>query len=59
MFFPIGEVIMVKSGAWVYTNPSIFGVPNWIGLSWACAVLIIKQLIKTITKAINLYEGKI
>ncbi len=53
IFFQIGEIIMVYSGAWTYNNPSYLGIPIWITLSWGYSVIIIKKLAETIHKLYN------
>ncbi len=53
IFFQIGEIIIVRSGAWTYNNPTYLNIPVWISLSWGYIAVIIKKLSTTITKAIG------
>ena len=40
---PLGEAIAVRSGAWMYAEPS-FLIPLWLPLLWGIAVLFFKKL---------------
>tara|TARA_Y100000310_G_scaffold339368_1_gene431835 strand:+ start:3594 stop:3947 length:354 start_codon:yes stop_codon:yes gene_type:complete len=53
LFFQIGEIIIVRSGAWTYNNPTYLGIPIWINLSWGFTAVIIKRLSITVSKAIK------
>ncbi len=53
LFFQIGEIIMAKSGAWTYQNPTYLGIPIWISLSWGYSALIIKKLSQSISKVFD------
>jgi hypothetical protein len=39
---PLGEMIAVAHGAWVYSNPQ-FLIPVWLPLGWGCAALLVKK----------------
>lgn len=41
--FPIGEIICVYFGAWVYMYPDIFGVPLWLFPLWASVTVMIRK----------------
>ncbi len=44
---PLGEAILVHSGAWMYTKPS-FLVPLWLPLLWGIVVLFLKKLCESL-----------
>ena len=59
LLFLIGEMIMVNSGAWKYSNPTWWSmVPGWIGLSWVWVALILKELYSTIEKTVAHFERR-
>ena len=50
VFFVVGavvgslsEIFCISYGAWLYTNPSYFGIPIWLPLGWGFALLITKR----------------
>ncbi len=44
---PLGEAIVVRSGAWVYAKPS-FLIPLWLPLLWGIVVLFLKKLCESL-----------
>ncbi len=44
---PLGEIVCVKFGAWTYSNPTFLGIPIWLPLAWALAVVLIKRIAET------------
>lgn len=45
--FLIGEIIVVKSGAWSYTNSSL-GIPMWLFFAWCHTVIAIHRIANAI-----------
>jgi hypothetical protein len=40
----VAEAFFVRSGAWQYANPSLFGVPLWFPIAFGTAGLIGRRL---------------
>jgi hypothetical protein len=57
IFFQIGEIIIAKSGAWTYNNPSYLGIPVWITLSWGYAAVITRHFSMTLIKVFVLEKN--
>jgi len=53
-FFPIGEIIIMSSGAWIYyVNPNFLGIPMWPPFSWGFLVILICRMGGTVEKLIS------
>ena len=46
--FSIGEIIIVKNGAWSYTNIAHTGVPMWLFFAWCHTVIAIHRVANSI-----------
>jgi hypothetical protein len=46
----LGEIIVVNSGAWNYSNPTIAGIPLWLPLAWAMTCVLIYRFGETASK---------
>jgi len=46
--FLIGEIIIVKNGAWSYTNIAYTGVPIWLFFAWCHTIIVIYRAGKSI-----------
>ncbi|MBI5138884.1 MAG: hypothetical protein HZA95_03755 [Candidatus Vogelbacteria bacterium] len=46
----LSEIFCIYYGAWLYTNPSLFGIPMWLPLGWGFALLITKRFAEVLTK---------
>jgi len=54
LFFPIGEIIIMSSGAWIYyVNPNFLGIPMWLPFSWRFLVILICRMGGTVEKLIS------
>ena len=40
----IGELLCVRLGIWMYSYPSIAGIPIWLPLAWGNAVVFISWI---------------
>ena len=40
---PLTEIIVIRSGAWNYTNPDFLGIPAWLFFVWGNAGVVIYQ----------------
>ena len=41
---PLGEVIAISFGTWVYTNPTVFGIPLWLPVLWGLAMVSLNRV---------------
>jgi hypothetical protein len=46
---PLGEMILIRSGAWRYAKP-IYLIPLWLPLLWGIVVLFLKKLCEALTE---------
>jgi hypothetical protein len=50
LFGPTSEIILISFGVWRYANPTFLGIPLWLPLAWALAVMIIKRFAEIFVK---------
>jgi len=44
LFFQIGEIVMVHTGVWVYSNPTYLGIPIWLPVAWGFTNILMKRI---------------
>lgn len=44
VFFQFGEMIMIRTDAWSYSNPTYFGIPIWLPFVWGFTSVLIKRI---------------
>ena len=47
---PIAESLIVRLGAWSYSQPYFFGVPLWLFSIWGISGLLLKKLVESLNK---------
>lgn len=50
VFGTVAEGLFVKSGIWMYSNPSLYGIPLWFPVAFGTTALIGQRLALTITQ---------
>ena len=50
---PFTEAICIYFGAWVYSNPSFFGIPAWLIILWGIAGILAKRIAETIMNSMK------
>ena len=48
LLFLVGEGVLVKHGLWTYNNPTYYGIPLWLFLSWGCTSVAISKIYRGI-----------
>jgi glycerol-3-phosphate acyltransferase PlsY len=46
----IAEIIAIMSGAWVYSNPSILGIPFWLIPLWGIAAIFMTNFQENLSR---------
>ena len=52
------ELVFVSSGIWLYTNPTLYGIPLWFPVAFGTTALISQRLSHTLTMIWNTYSSK-
>ena len=47
---PLGEIVCIYYGTWIYINPNFLGIPVWLPLVWGIASIILMRIARTIIK---------
>jgi len=46
----VGEILVVNFGAWQYSNPTLFGIPSWLPISWGLLFVLVRKFSRKLQK---------
>ncbi len=59
IFGPAAEAAAVWRGAWTYAHPDFLGIPLWLPVGWALAILLLNRLSEAVRDLIAIRKSAV